>query len=111
VILMIWPVLVLAAEPEVTASWTAPTEGSAVHHYTFRLFEDGVVLATYFDVIGTSLVIPEGVISSGRSYTADVAGTDDSDRQGPWSPLSPPFIWDAGPPGACSAVAWEVSQQ
>lgn len=108
VLLIIWPVLVLAADPVVTATWTPPTTGSPVHHYTFRLFEDGVILATYSDIPDTFLVIPEGVLERFSEYTADVAGVDVLSRQGPWSDPSTPYTWDEGAPGGCSAVAWEV---
>jgi len=95
---------VLAASPaaaqttvEVTASWTAPTEGSPVHHYVFQLSTDGGPFVTVGSVTGLSYVLD---LEIGHTYVARVAGVDAQDRQGPWSESSNPYTPDIGPPGA-----------
>lgn len=117
VLVVIWAVplclAAVAADPVVIARWLPPTEGSAVDHYVFRLFEDGDVLAVYSDIPDTFFTIPEGVIQMFKTYTADVAGVDahDPPRQAPWSDPSSIYIWDDGAPSTASPVTWEVQPQ
>ena len=83
---------------QVNASWTAPTEGSPVHHYVLQLSTDGGPFVTVLsEVIGTSVNLD---LEINRTYVARVAGVDDQARQGPYSPDSDPYILDLGPPGA-----------
>lgn len=81
---------------QVTASWTAPTEGSPVDHYVLQLSTDGGPFTTVGSVTGTSYTLDLDV---GSTYIARVAGVDAQDRQGPWSPESDPYSPDIGPPG------------
>lgn len=81
---------------EVTASWTAPTEGSPVDHYVLQLSVDGGPFSTVASVAGTSHALQLDVDST---YVARVAGVDAQDRQGPWSESSDPYSPDLGPPG------------
>lgn len=80
----------------VTASWTAPTEGSPVHHYVLQLSTDGGPFVTVGSVTGLSYALELNV---GSTYVARVAGVDAQDRQGPWSEESDPYSPDIGPPG------------
>ncbi len=68
---------------QVTASWTPPTEGSPVDHYILQISTDGGPFATVGSVTGTSYILNLKVVNT---YVARVAGVDDQDRQGPWSP-------------------------
>lgn len=82
---------------EVTASWTAPTEGSPVHHYVLQLSIDGGAYSTVATVTGgTSQTLD---LEIGHIYRARVAGVDSQDRQGPWSQESDAYTPDVGPPG------------
>jgi len=81
---------------EVTASWTAPTEGSPVQHYILQLSTDGGPYTTVGTVTGTSYVLN---LAIDHTYTARVAGVDAQSRQGPWSLPSDPYSPDLGPPG------------
>lgn len=82
-----------------TYSWTAPTTGSAVHHYAVQSSNNGTTWTT-LTVQPTStsvtLACPVGVPIYIR-----VAGVDAQNRQGVWSESSDQFIPDAGAPGAC----------
>ncbi len=82
---------------QVTASWTAPTEGSPVEHYVLQLSTDGGPFVTVGSVTGTEYVLE---LEVGSTYIARVAGVDAQDRQGPWSEESEPYTPDIGPPGA-----------
>jgi hypothetical protein len=82
---------------QVTASWTAPTEGSPVDHYILQLSTDGGPFVTVGSVTGTEYVLE---LEVGSTYVARVGGVDAQDRQGPWSESSDPYTPDIGPPGA-----------
>jgi hypothetical protein len=79
-------------------SWTAPTTGSAVHHYIVQhKIGDGawisvasVVTLTY-NLAATYL----------ESHQIRVAGVDVLSRQGLWSEPSESYTPDAGAPGGC----------
>jgi hypothetical protein len=79
-------------------AWTAPTTGSAVHHYIVQhKIDDGawvsvasVVTLTY-DLAATYLV----------AHQIRVAGVDALNRQGLWSEPSESYMPDAGAPGGC----------
>jgi hypothetical protein len=82
---------------QVTASWTAPTEGSPVDHYILQISTDGGPFVTVGSVTGTEYVLDLDV---GSTYVARVAGVDAQSRQGAWSESSDPYTPDIGPPGA-----------
>ncbi len=82
---------------QVTASWSAPTEGSPVQQYVLQLSTNGGSYTTVATVQGgTSQVL---TLEIGNTYTARVAGIDSQGRQGPWSLASDPYTPDVGPPG------------
>jgi len=81
---------------EVTASWTAPTTGSPVHHYVLQLSTDGGPFVTVGSSTTTEYVMD---LEVGHTYSARVAGVDDQGRSGPYSEDSEPYTPDFGPPG------------
>ena len=89
---------VSATPVQVTASWSAPTTGSPVHHYRLELKTDNGAYVVAGMPITTSVVL---TLESGHTYVVRVAGIDALDRQGVWSADSDPYIPDLGVPGAC----------
>lgn len=97
-----------AQSPEVTASWTAPTEGSPVVEYELIVQgSDGSVITVY--TVMTQYVFPAGTFDPIIEYVAIVRGKDAQDRYGPWSVPSDPYVYDPGPPGSCSPVQWNIN--
>ena len=92
--------LAWAASPDVTATWGPPQTGSPAVAYQLHVFEEGtLVFATI--IPDTFCVVPGATFKPHLHYTAQVAGIDQKDRQGPWSEPSDPYVHDPGPPGAC----------
>lgn len=84
----------------VTWTWTAPTTGSAVHHYVVQTTNNGT---TWTDV-PTQLTTNSYTRSCtvGVNIQIRVAGVDAAGRQGVWSDAADPFVPDAGVPGVPS---------
>ncbi len=81
---------------QVTASWTAPSTGSPVHHYVVQLSTNGGA----YQAAGTSTTTSINLtLTVGSTYTVRVAGVDAQDRQGAYSVASDPYTPDLGPPG------------
>ena len=81
---------------QVTASWTAPSTGSPVHHYVVQLSTNGGA----YQPAGTSTTTSISLtLAVGSTYTVRVAGVDAQDRQGAYSLPSDPYTPDLGPPG------------
>lgn len=81
-----------------TWNWSAPTTGSAVHHYVVQSSSNATTwttLTTQPTTNSVTLSCPVGV-----NIQIRVAGVDAQGRQGPWSEASDPFVPDAGAPGA-----------
>lgn len=84
----------------VTYTWTAPADGSPVHHYVVQTSANGTTwttLAAQPTTTSATIAAPVGV-----QILVRVAGVDALARQGVWSATSDPFVPDAGAPGAPS---------
>jgi hypothetical protein len=106
---LLWLSVVAVAAPVVTATWTAPTEGSEAVSYQLEVYGDGELLATFTAIEDTAFVLP-AQIEAGVNYTARVRGVDIQDRVGPWSELGPGYIWNPTTPGACGTVVLSGSE-
>lgn len=84
---------------QTTFTWTAPTTGSACHHYDVQQSVSG---GTWTDRVEkpatTSLAITASV---GIPIQIRVRGVDVLGRAGVWSDPSDGWTPDAGAPGAC----------
>jgi glyoxylate utilization-related uncharacterized protein len=81
---------------QVTASWTAPTTGSPVHHYVVELSTGGGA----YQAAGTTTTLSISLtLTVGTTYTVRVAGVDSQSRQGAYSLPSEPYTPTLGPPG------------
>lgn len=81
-------------------TWTAPVDGSPVHHYVVQSSSNGttwVNLPMQPTTAATTVPAPVGIQIQIR-----VAGVDAQGRQGVWSEAADPFVPDAGAPGAPS---------
>lgn len=80
-----------------TYTWTAPTTGSAVHHYVVQTSSNG----TTWTLLGAQPTAPTVTMAApvGVTILVRVAGVDAQGRQGVWSDPSDPFVPDAGAPG------------
>lgn len=83
-----------------TYNWTAPTTGSAVHHYVVQTSSNGTTWTT----LAAQPTAPTVTITAavGVNILVRVAGVDATGRQGAYSDPSDPFVPDAGAPGAPS---------
>ncbi len=81
---------------QVTATWTAPSTGSPVHHYVVQLSTNGGAYQAAGTTTTTSVTL---TLTVGSTYTVRVAGVDAQSRQGPYSLPSDPYTPDLGPPG------------
>jgi hypothetical protein len=96
-------VLVVGALPaqaqttvQVTASWTAPSTGSPVHHYVVQLSTNGGA----YQAAGTTTTLSITLtLTVGSTYTVRVAGVDALSRQGTYSLPSEAYTPDIGAPG------------
>jgi len=80
-----------------TYTWSAPTTGSAVHHYVVQTSTTVTSWTTLTAQPTTPVItIPAAV---GVNIQVRVAGVDAQGRQGLWSDPSIPFVPDAGAPG------------
>lgn len=82
----------------VTYTWSAPTTGSAVHHYVVQTSSNGTTWTT----IAAQPTSPSVTVAApvGVTILVRVAGVDAQGRQGVYSDPSDPFVPDAGQPGA-----------
>jgi len=80
----------------VTYNWTAPTTGSAVHHYVVQKSEAGGSWSQVGTATTTAFVL---AATTGIAVQIRVAGVDSQSRQGPWSAASDAYSPDAGAPG------------
>ncbi|MEN8008023.1 MAG: hypothetical protein ABFS42_13470 [Candidatus Krumholzibacteriota bacterium] len=83
-------------EMPVSYTWTAPTTGTPVDFYVIEHSVDGgqwTQIATSTDNTYTLTA------TVGQSHQIRVAGVDASNRQGPYSLPSDPYLPDAGAPG------------
>jgi len=83
-------------EMPINYEWTVPTSGTAVDHYVVEHSIDGgqwVQVGTSND---NSFTLSATV---GQSHQIRVAGMDSSDRQGPYSVASDPYMLEATAPG------------
>jgi glyoxylate utilization-related uncharacterized protein len=81
---------------QVTATWTAPSTGSPVHHYVVQLSTNGGAYQSAGTSTTTSITL---TLTVGSTYTVRVAGVDAQSRQGVYSQASDPYTPDLGPPG------------
>ena len=88
---------VAMAQEDVTYTWTAPTTGSAVHHYVFQHSVGGNPFVTIDDnVLDNTFVLSADYE---QEHVVRVAGVDSLGRQGPWSVSSDPYTPSLGSPG------------
>lgn len=85
------------AQEEVTYTWTAPTTGSTVDHYTVQHSVNGAPFVTINANVSTNTFLLTA--SYEDEHTIRVAGVDSSGRQGPWSVPSDPYTPSLGAPG------------
>jgi len=83
-------------EIPVNYSWTAPTTGSPVDHYVVEHSLNGGQWTLVGTTAENSFTL---AATSGQSHQIRVAGVDASNRQGPYSLASDPYMPDAGAPG------------
>jgi len=78
-------------------SWTAPTTGSVVHHYNVWHKAGTAAYVMLGTTTNTNYTVPTvpGVVN-----LVYVEGVDATARVGTQSPVSDPFVPDAGAPGA-----------
>jgi hypothetical protein len=87
--------------PSARASWTPPITGGPVEHYVLQLhYFDEDSFFTIAVTPDTSVVVPVHPL---RWVEARVCGVNThpetgEERQGPWSDVSDPYIYDPGPP-------------
>lgn len=81
----------------VTYTWTAPTTGSAVHHYVVQTSSNGTTWTTLAAQPTTPTITVAAPV--GIPIIVRVAGVDAQGRQGVYSESSTPFSPDAGAPG------------
>lgn len=82
-------------------TWTAPTTGSAVHHYEVQISASTPILwvsPATATTTSTSATIP---LQVGGAWIVRVRGVDAQGRVGLWSDASEAHTPDPGPPGAC----------
>lgn len=81
----------------VSYTWTAPTTGTAVHHYVV----EAKVGTGNFTQVGTTATNSYTLTAAvGLAHQIRVAGVDAQDRQGPFSVASDAYTPDAGAPSA-----------
>jgi hypothetical protein len=91
--------------PEITATWTAPTEGTPAVRYEVEVSgSDGSQFSVFSN--NTEHIFAPGTFEIGVEYIARVRAFDAQDRVGPWSVPSDPYVWDPGPPGSCGPIVW-----
>ena len=83
-------------EMPVSYTWTAPTTGTAVEYYVVEHSVNGGNWTQIGTTTENSYTLDATV---GQSHQIRVAGVDASDRQGPFSNASDPYMPDAGAPG------------
>jgi len=81
----------------VSYTWTAPTTGSAVHHYDVQISSNGTTWTDRPDKPTTGAVTINA--TPGVNLQVRVRAVDAQNRTGIWSESSDPFVPDAGVPG------------
>ncbi len=82
--------------PDVKFSWTAPSTGTAVHHYVAQVLVNERDTLFFNPVTTESIMLP---VVYGNKYRIRVAGVDAADTQGPLSNWSLPYSPELAPPG------------
>ncbi len=82
--------------PDVEFTWTAPTTGSAVHHYVVEVLTNERDTQLFDSVPSESLMLP---VIYGNKYRLRVAAVDAAGVQGPQSIWSQPYTPELAPPG------------
>ena len=82
--------------PDVEFVWTAPSTGSAVHHYRAQVLVNDVYTIYYDPVPSESILLP---VIYGNKYKIRVAAVDAASIQGPMSIWSLPYTAELAPPG------------
>jgi len=97
VLLLILLAVSPASAEQLSWSWTAPVDGTPVHHYVVRVSVDD----SAFYLLTQEPTTPTITINQepNREYRLQVAGVDIEGHQGGWSLVSDPDVW--GAPGAC----------
>jgi hypothetical protein len=87
-------------------SWTAPVDGSAVHHYEIQTSAADPVS---WSAAGT-VTTPAATLGLAANVATivRVRGVDALGRSGLWSDNSEPYTADPGPPGACGKPARQL---
>jgi len=82
--------------PDVEFAWTAPTTGSAVHHYVAQVLVNEQDTLFFDPVMSPAIMLP---VTYGNKYRIRVAGVDAANIQGPLSMWSVPYAPELAPPG------------
>jgi len=82
--------------PDVEFTWTAPTTGTAVHHYTVEVLINERDTQVFDSVPSESLMLP---VIYGNKYRLRVAAVDAAGVQGIMSLWSQPYTPELAPPG------------
>lgn len=85
---------------QTTYTWTAPTTGSAVHHYEVQVSAATPVLWVSQITMPTTTTATV-TLPVGSAWIVRVRGIDAQGRAGVWSDPSLEYTPDAGAPGAC----------
>jgi hypothetical protein len=86
----------LAQTQTVHYTWTAPTTGSAVHHY---IVQHAIAGGAWVQVASVTTLTYNLAATYLESHQIRVAGVDALSRQGLWSVASDAYTPDAGAPG------------
>ncbi|MEN8006187.1 MAG: hypothetical protein ABFS42_04190 [Candidatus Krumholzibacteriota bacterium] len=82
--------------PDTEFTWTAPTTGTAVHHYVVEVLINERDTRVFDPVPSESIMLP---VVYGNKYRVRVAAVDAAGVQGPHSLWSLPYTPELAPPG------------
>ena len=93
---LIAPAVFAQTTQTVHYTWTAPTTGSAVHHY---IVQHSIAGGAWVQVASVTTLTYDLAATYLESHQIRVAGVDALSRQGLWSLPSDAYTPDAGAPG------------
>ncbi len=96
-VLLALSTLPVNAEEISTYTWTAPTEGSTVHHYIVAVSMGGNAFVQL--MVEPTVNTVDLAFEPNTDYSVRVAAVDAEGRQGEWSEASDPYSYQL--PGLC----------